>query len=154
MLGVIGTAWLRSALGRNQRPSAVLTTNTMKKVVSAAFAAGILLITGCSKAAPVQIGAAPIQVTDWGVVEVVPSTPKHLQLEGKDCTLTATPLANGNFAVFIEGDLAVTDKHSPDGVPPGTPIHTTLNTIIPGNVECQFGVAQKLVRVTLKLKTS
>ena len=55
-----------------------------------------------------QTRAAPTQATDWGVVEVVPSTPKHLQLEGKDCTLTATPLANGNFAVFIEGDFGVT----------------------------------------------
>ena len=133
---------------------AVFTTNTMKKLVIPAFAASILLFSGCNKAAFVQTGSAPIQVTDWGVVEVVPSTPKHLQLEGKDCTLTATPLANGNFAVFIEGDFGVTDKNSPDGVPPGTPIHTTLNTIIPGNVECLFGVAQKQVRVTLKLKTS
>ena len=141
-------------MGRNQPPIAVFTTNTMKKLVIPAFAAGILLITGCNKAAPVQTGAAPIQVTDWGLVEVVPSTPKHLQLEGKDCTLTATPLADGTFAVFIEGDFGVTGKNSPDGVPAGTPIHTTLNAILPGNVECWFDVAQKLVHATLKLKTS
>ena len=126
----------------------------MKKLVIPAFAAGILLIVGCNKASPVQTGGAPTQVTDWGVVEVVPSTPKHLQLEGKDCTLTATPLANGNFAVFIEGNFGATGKNSPDGVPAGTPIHTTLNMILPGNVECRFDVAQKPIRVTLKLKTS
>ena len=122
----------------------------MKKLVFPAFAAGILLISGCNKASPVQTGGAPIQATDWGVVEVAPSIPKHLQLEGKDCTLTATPLANGNLAVFIEGDFGATGKNSPGG----TPIHTTVNMILPGNVECLFDVAQKPVRVTLKLKTS
>jgi hypothetical protein len=126
----------------------------MQKLVIPAFATGILLITGCNKAAPVQTGPVLIQATDWGVVEVVASTPKHLQLEGKDCTLTATPLANGNFAIFIEGDFGVTGRNSPDGVPAGTTIHTTLSTILPGNVECLFNVAQKPVRATLKLKTS
>ncbi len=128
----------------------------MKKLVVPALAAGMLLICGCNKAFRAQTASAPAQVTDWGIVEVVPSTPKHLLLEGKDCTLTATPLANGNFAVLIECDLGVTDRNSPAGVPPGTPIQTTqtLNTIIPGNVECLFGVAERLVRVTLKLKTS
>jgi hypothetical protein len=126
----------------------------MKKLVIPAFAAGILLICGCNKASRVQTTGALTQITEWGVVEVVPNTPKHLQLEGKDCTLTATPLADGNFAVLIEGDFGVTGKNSPDGVPAGTPIHTTLNTTLPGNVECLFGVAQKLVRATLKLKTS
>ncbi len=128
----------------------------MKKLVIPAFAAGILLICGCNKASRAQTASAPARVTDWGIVEVVPSTPKHLLLEGKDCTLTATPLANGNFAVLIECDLGVTDRNSPAGISPGTPIRTTqtLNTIIPGNVECLFGVAQRLVRVTLKLKTS
>ncbi|MGZ5567399.1 MAG: hypothetical protein ACXWKG_10320 [Limisphaerales bacterium] len=131
---------------------AVFTTNTMEKLVLLAFAACVLLISGCNKAAPVQTGSA--QVTDWGVVEIVPSTPKHLQLEGKDCILTATPLADGKFAVVIEGDFGAADQNSPAGVPSGTPIHTTLNTIIPGNVECVFAVAQKQVRVTLKLKTT
>ena len=133
---------------------AVFTTNTMNKLVLPAFAAGILVISGCNKASPVRASGAPIPVTDWGVVEIVPSAPKHLQLEGKDCTLTATPLANGNFAVTIEGNFGVTDKSSSGGVPPGTAVHTTLNTILPGNVECLFGVAQKPVRVTLKRKTS
>lgn len=126
----------------------------MKKLIFPSVAAAILLISGCNKAPRVQTAGAPTQVTDWGVVEVVPSTPKHLQLEGKDCTLTATPLANGNFAILIEGDFGVADKNSPGGPPPGTPIHTTLNTIIPGNVECRFAVGQKPVRVTLKLKAS
>src|SRR5512146_1108259 len=114
-------------LGRNQRPRAVFTANTMKKFIIPAFAVCILLISGCNKAAPVQAGGAPIPVTDWGVVEVVPGAPKQLQLAGKDCTLTATPLTHGNFAVLIEGDFGVTDKNSPGGVPPGTPVHTTLN---------------------------
>jgi hypothetical protein len=126
----------------------------MKKLLIPAFAAGILLICGCNKASRVQTTYALAPVTDWGVVEVVPSTPKHLLLEGKDCTLTATPLADGNFAVLIEGDFGVTGKNSPGGAPPGTPIHTTLNTTLPGNVECLFSVAQRSVRVTLKLKTS
>jgi hypothetical protein len=122
----------------------------MKSFVFPAFTAGILLVCGCNKGGPGQAGGNLIHVTDWGVVEVVPSIPKHLQFEGKDCTLTATPLANGNFAVFIEGDFGVTDQNAQDGAP----IHTTLNTILPGNVECLFVVAQKEVRVVLKLKPS
>ena len=126
----------------------------MKKLAISAFAASILLLAGCNKSAPVSNGDAPIQVTDWGVVEVAASTPTHLQLEGKDCTLTATPVADGKFAVVIEGDLGVTDTNSPPGVPPGTPIHTTQNMIVPGNVACTCSVGHKPVRFTLKLKPS
>jgi hypothetical protein len=123
-----------------------------KELVISAFAAGILLVSSCSKAPAVRVGSAPNPVTDWGVLAMVPGTPKHLQVEGKDCTLTATPLADGKFAVVIEGDFDVTGKNSPGGVPAGMPIHTTLNTTIPANVECVFSVAQKPVRATLKLK--
>ena len=125
----------------------------LQKLIIPAFAVGILLISGCNKA-PVVRTSAPTSVTDWGVIEVVPGTPKHLQLEGKDCILTAIPLADGKFAVFIEGDFGVTGKNSPDGMPAGTPIHTTLNTTLPANVECLFSVAQKPLRATLRLKTS
>jgi hypothetical protein len=38
-------------------------------------------------------GGASMNVTDWGVVEVVPGTRKHMKLEGKEWALTATPLA-------------------------------------------------------------
>jgi hypothetical protein len=111
----------------------------------------ILLFSACGKTPAVQVGG-PNKFTDWGVIEVVPGTPKHLQVEGKDCTLTATPLADGKFAVVIEGDFDVTGKNAPAGVPAGLPIHTTLNTTLPGNVECLFSVGQKPVRATLKLK--
>jgi hypothetical protein len=126
----------------------------MKKLGIPALAASILLLAGCHKASPVQNGGVPIQVTDWGVVEVAASTPTHLQLEGKDCTLTATPLANSKFAVLIEGDFGVTDRNSPARVPPGTPIHTTQHMVIRGNVECMCDVDHKPVRFTLKLKAS
>jgi hypothetical protein len=126
----------------------------MNESVIPALAASILLLAGCHKAAPVQIGDAPSQVTEWGVVEVAACTPKHLQLNGKDCTLTATPLADGNFAVFIEGDFGVTDKNSPAGVPPGTKVHTTQNMIVRGNVECLCSFANKPVRFILRLKPS
>jgi hypothetical protein len=130
--------------------------NTMKKLAISAFAASVLLLAGCHKSSAVRNGDAAIQVTDWGVVEVAASTPTHLQLEGKDCTLTATPLADGKFAVVIERDLGVTDTNSPPGLPPGTLIHTTQtqNMIVPGNVACTCSVGQKPVRFTLKLKTS
>jgi hypothetical protein len=129
----------------------------MKKLVIPAFAAGVLLLAGCDKSSPVTSATGtPMPVTDWGVVEVAASTPKHLKLEGKDCTLTATPLANGNFAVLIEGDFDIADKDSPPGLPAGTRIHThtTQNMIVPGNVECNCAVGHRPVRFTLKLKTS
>jgi hypothetical protein len=126
----------------------------MNKVTIPAFAASLLLLAGCHKASIAENGVASIQVTEWGVVEVAASIPTHLQLAGKDCTLTATPLANGNFAVFIEGDFGVTDKNAPAGVPPGTPIHTTQNMIVPGNLACICDVGHKPVRFTLKLKVS
>lgn len=93
----------------------------MKSFVFPAFTAGILLVCGCNKGGPGQAGETS-STQRTGVVEVVPSIPKHLQFEGKDCTLTATPLANGNFAVFIEGDFGVTDQNSHDGVPATGPL--------------------------------
>jgi len=131
----------------------VLTIGSMKKLIIPALA-GMLLLSGCGKSSPATNGGAPVQVTDWGVVEVAASIPKHLKLAGKDCTLTATPLANGNFAVYIESAGGVTDPNSPAGVPPGTPISTTQNMIVPGNVECICDIGHKPVRFTLKLKTS
>src|SRR6476646_9058061 len=83
--------------GRNQPHNAVFTINTMIKIAISSFAACILLLAGCNKSSAVKSGDADTQVTDWGVVEVTASTPTHLQLEGKDCTLTATPLADGKF---------------------------------------------------------
>ncbi len=126
----------------------------MKKLVLPAFAASILMLAGCNKSSAVKNQDGAIQVTDWGVVEVTASTPTHLQLEGKDCILTATPLADGKFAVVIEGDLSVTDTNSSPGVPLGTPIHTTQNMIIPGNVAIVGSVGHIPVRFTLKLKAS
>jgi hypothetical protein len=130
----------------------VFRISIMKQLVIPALAASMLLISGCSKTSVPSL-AAPVPDTDWGVVEVVSGVPKRLQVEGKDCTLTATPLADGNLAVSIEGDFGVTGKDSPDGVPPGMPIHTTLKTTLPANVECLFSVAQRPVRATLKLQT-
>ncbi|HWI58491.1 MAG TPA: hypothetical protein VNZ22_14800 [Bacillota bacterium] len=126
----------------------------MKNLVLLASAVTGLLVAGCTKPSPLTTGGTPIQVIDWGVIEVAPSTPKHLKLAGKDCTLTATPLADGKFAVLIEGDFGVTGTNSPAGVPLGTSIHTTHNMIVPGNVECLCDVDHKPVRFTLKPKTS
>lgn len=128
----------------------------MKKLAISAFATSILLLAGCHKSSAVKNGDAATQVTDWGVVEITAGTPTHLQLEGKDCTLTATPLADGKFAVVIEGDLGAADTNSPSGLPPGTLIHTTQtqNMIVPGNVACTCSVGNKPVRFTLKLKAS
>ena len=134
----------------------MFTINTMIKIAISSFAACILLLAGCNKSSAVKSGDADTQVTDWGVVEVTASTPTHLQLEGKDCTLTATPLADDKFAVLIEGDFGGTDTNSTAGLPPGTVIHTTqtLNMIVPGNVACTCSVGHKPVRFTLKRKTS
>ena len=126
----------------------------MNRVAIAAFAASILLLAGCHKSSVVKNGDAAIQVTDWGILEVAASEPTHLQLAGRDCTLTATPLADGNFAVLIEGAFGVTDKNSPGEGPAGMPVHTTQNMIVPGNVECFCDVDHKPVRFTLKLKSS
>ena len=126
----------------------------MNKLIIPALAGSMLLLLGCGKSSLATNGGAPVQVTDWGVVEVAASTPKHLKLGDKECTLTATPLANGNFAVYIESAGGVTDPNSPAGVPPGTPIRTTQNMIVPGNVECICDIGHKPVRFTLKLKTS
>lgn len=122
----------------------------MKKLIIPAFAAGILLLAGCHKSSSAKNGDAPVQVTDWGVVEVAPGTPKHLRLEGsKDCTLTATPVDNDCFDVTIIADFDVTDA----GVPPGTTTRTMQSMKIRGNnVECL--VAHRPVRFTLKLKPS
>jgi hypothetical protein len=126
----------------------------MKKLIIPALAGSMLLLSGCGKSSARTNGGAPVQVTDWGVVEVVGSTPKHLKLDGRDCTLTATPLANGDFAVYIESARGVTDTNSPAGVPSGTRVLTTQNMIVPGNVECICDIDRKPVRFTLKLKTS
>jgi hypothetical protein len=126
----------------------------MKKLSLPALAAGILLLAGCDKPSSATTGSAPIQALSWGVVEVAASTQTHLSLEGKDCTLTATPLTDGKLAVLIEGDFRVAGTNAPPGVPPGTPIHTTQNMILPANVEVLCDVANKMVRLTLKLKPS
>ena len=132
----------------------MFTINKMKKLVIPAFIAGLLLLAACDKSSSVISSGASLQVTDWGVVEVAASIPKHLKLEAKDCTLTATPLADGNLAVFIEGEFDVVEKNSPPGVPAGTPIHTTQNMIVRNNVECMCNIGHKPVRFTLKLKPS
>jgi hypothetical protein len=44
-----------------------------------------------------------LNLVDWGVVEFSASTPKHLSLgNGKDCTVTARPLVNGDLQLTIE----------------------------------------------------
>jgi hypothetical protein len=95
-----------------------------------------------------------MNVTDWGVVEVVPGTRKHLKLDGKEWALTATPLANGNFAVLVEEESNAAARNSPAGAPLGMLGRHTQNMILPGNVEVLTDVDQKPVRLTLKLKTS
>jgi hypothetical protein len=127
----------------------------MKALMLPAFASGMLLLAGCHKPSPTTTMTAPFQMTDWGVIEVVASTPKHLKLEGRDCTLTATPLADGKFAVVIETD-STDASDTPPGLPPGTSVHTRSksNMTLPGNVECMCSVGHKPVRFTLRLKAS
>jgi hypothetical protein len=117
----------------------------MKKSIAIVFAAGVLLLPGCSK-------LSSSNLTDWGVVELTAKTPKHLSLEGKDCTLTATPLADGKLAVLIETEVDADGKNYPE-VRPGTPVRLTEHTIFPPNLEIVSSVGPKLVRFTLKLKT-
>ena len=95
-----------------------------------------------------------MNATDWGVVEVVPGTRQHLKLEGKVWALTATPLANGNFAVLVEEESNTAARNSPAGAPLGMLGRHTQNMILPGNVEVLTEVEQKPVRLTLKLKAS
>jgi hypothetical protein len=116
----------------------------MKNTIVIVFAASVLLLPGCSK-------PSSSNLTNWGVVELSANTPKHLSLEGKDCTLTATPLADGKISVFIETEIDANGKNTP-GVQPGTPARLTLHTIFPANVAIISSVGPKLVRFTLKLK--
>jgi hypothetical protein len=115
----------------------------MKKSIVIVFAAGVLLLPGCSK-------PSSSNLTDWGVVELSAKTPKHLSLDGKDCTLTATPLADGKLSVFIETQIGA-DGKNPPGVRPGTPSRLTLHAIFPADVEIVSSMGHKLVRFTLKL---
>jgi hypothetical protein len=115
----------------------------MRKCVSILFLAAILLFAGCSK-------PSSGNMTDWGVVELSAATPKHLNLAGRDCTLTATPLADGRLSVFIETEVEADRKQMP-GVQSSTPTRLTLHTTYPANVEVVSSIGSKLVRFTLKL---
>jgi hypothetical protein len=115
----------------------------MKKLAIPALAASIFLLAGCNKSSPVA-GAtgAPVQAVDWGVVEVAASTPQHLKLDGQDCTLTATPLADGRAAVVIETEGSTVSALE----------SRKLNTILPTGLECIASVGSRPVRLTLKFK--
>jgi hypothetical protein len=68
-----------------------------------------------------RLQPAVLQQSDrLGVVELSAKTPKHLSLDGKDCTLTATPLADGKLSVVIETQIVADGKNTPR-VRPGTP---------------------------------
>jgi len=118
----------------------------MNKSIVIAFAAGVLLFPGCSKPSSGNL-------TDWGIVELSARTPKHLSLNGKDCTLTATPLADGKLSVFIETQIDADGKNAP-GARLGTPTRLTLHTIFPADVEIVSSIGPKLVRFTLKLNNT
>jgi hypothetical protein len=129
---------------RNSSSNAVFKFTSMNKAVALIFAAGVLFLAGCDK-------PPSTHVTDWGVVELSAGIPKHLNLDGKDCALTATPIADGKLAILIETRVDADGKNTP-GVPPGTPARLTVNTIVPRDVEIVSSVGPKLVRFTLKLK--
>ena len=115
----------------------------MKNTIVIVFAASVLLLPGCSK-------PSSSNLTDWGVVKLSAMTPKHLSLDGKDCTVTATPLADAKLSVFIETQIDADGKNTP-GVQPGTPARWTLHTIFPADVEITSSIGPKLFRFTLKL---
>src|SRR5690349_8080929 len=107
---------------------------------SLVFFASLLLLVGCSKPS----GQA---LTDWGVVEVKPGIPKHLILDGNDCILTATPLANGSAALNIESQV-----HAPGtNIGANSLTRMTANMIAPVGVAYSVFVGPKLVRFTLKI---
>ena len=76
--------------------------HSMTRTIRLIFAVGILFLAGCRKQSPVAMTGGA-NLVDWGVVELSASTPKHLSLgNGKDCTVTARPLANGDLQISIE----------------------------------------------------
>jgi hypothetical protein len=117
---------------------------TMKKSITFAFAVGILLLVGCAKPSPVTMGHTSSHVTDWGVIELYDRIPKHLNLEGKDCVITATPFTHDKLFVSIEiGEYGS-----------GTKAYWREETFFFSNVETISSFDRKMVRFTLKLKTS
>jgi hypothetical protein len=88
----------------------------MTRTIGIVFAVGILILAGCRKQSNAMVvnGA---NLVDWGVVELSASTPEHLSLgNGKDCTVTARPLANGDLQITIEtGESLRGGMNSPQG---------------------------------------
>ena len=135
------------------------TLHTMKKHISLLLVAVISLMLGCSKAPhDTNNAVGHDSLTDWGLIEFSEGTQKHLALnDGRDCTLTATALADGNFQVIIETDRKATAE---DQAPPGQPkfpvgssVHLSQTVTIPGGEAITSHVDNRLVRFGVKLKT-
>jgi hypothetical protein len=125
----------------------------MKNLSILALAAGILLLSSCGKPSPGTTGTPSMKPTDWGLIEIAAGSPKHLRLYGRDCTLTATPLPDGNVALLIEIEALV--RNPPAAGPHETTVYSmTQKIVVPANRECTCDIDYKPVRFTLKLKAS
>lgn len=141
---------LATALGWKLLAKSGVHTRTMKKAITFAFAISILLLAGCGTPSPVTMNGTPVHVTDLGVVEVLPDTPKNLKIDGQNCTLTASPYPGGKLQIFVESKQTNTERNT--GV--RTNKSWTASTVVPSGVEFTGYIGQKLVRLTLKLKES
>ena len=126
----------------------------MKRTMGLIFAIGILLLAGCRKQSHAMV-VDGMNLVDWGVVELSASTPKHLSLgNGKDCTVTARPLANGDLQISIEtgetlrGGMAT--REGTISVPMQMSQSQTMSVL--AGVEIIAMVFQTPVRFTPKLK--
>jgi hypothetical protein len=130
-------------------------TSYNEKFIALMLAAGTLW-AGCSKVSTTTTADGSTHVTDWGMVELAANTPKHLSLEGKDCTLTATTLGDGKMQIIIKTktEEKLPKAEMPPGVPAGTRVETThtLTMAVLSGAEIHINVDQMQVCFTPELK--
>ena len=126
----------------------MLKNHIMKKLMPLVFVVTALFMIGCKKA------GSPNTLTDLGVVELSENTPKRLRLgDGKDCTLSATLLTNGNLQIVITTSEKLAPSDTPAGFPAGMPAEETKTMTAPSGEAITAYIGHKLVRFTPQFKT-
>jgi hypothetical protein len=127
----------------------------MLKTATLVLAITILPLAGCGKNPSITKGRGPTDVIDLGVVELSANTPKRLSLgEGKECTLTAVSVANGNLQIKMETKEKLAGGDLPPGMPAGTPVERmqTATMTVPNGVWLLTSIGQRPLRFTPMLR--
>jgi hypothetical protein len=120
----------------------------MKQFIALMVLLSTLFETGCNKS------SAPTKLTEWGVVELSADAPKHISLgDGKDCSLSATLLTDGNLEIVIKTTEKLAKEETPAGFPVGMPVEETKTITAPAGQQVTGYIGHKLVRFTPQLKT-